>query len=87
MEGSSDQQTALSLHELLFDISDTLCAKYAGLDPFRIRQQRSGEVFKILFSILEKSRREKGLKPGEMTYIDGQGRTHIRRQSTDDNFF
>lgn len=89
MEGGGDDKSksAQTLHEILFDISDTLSSKYPSLDPFKVRKEKTGVVFNVLFGILEKSRREKGLHPGDTTYVDAKGRTHIRRQSTNDNFF
>ena len=75
------------MNDMLFDISETLCERYHGMTPFMVRKERCGEVFKVLFAILEKNRREKGIRKTDTIYTDTQGRTHIRRESTDDNFW
>lgn len=79
------------MNEMLFDIVENLCIRYSCLHPFEVRRQRAGEVFRILFLILDKADREKrkklGLKKGDTTYVDNKGRTHIRRESTDDSFW
>ena len=85
--GQSDPSSPATLTDMFFEISETLCTRYPALDPFRVRHQKSGEVFKILFQILEKTRKEKGIKKGDTIYTDSQGRKHIRRKAQNDDWF
>ena len=68
-------------------MTENLCQRYTSLTPFQVRREKAGEVFLLIRRINEKNARVKGIRSDDTTYVDSQGRTHIRRKALNDDWW
>lgn len=61
--------------------------RYHGLNPFQVRKEKVGEVFKLVMRINTRNAREKGYQAHDKVYTDKRGNVHIRRQAKNDNWY
>lgn len=87
MTEGGGNSTALTLYELFFDMTDSLCQRYPGITPLNIRREKVGEVFLLINRINKRERRKKGIGENEQVQKDSKGRIHIRRKATNDNWY
>ena len=45
------------MHKLIFEMEITFCERFPGLDPFKIRQQRARDFFRIAANLTEYDRK------------------------------
>ena len=91
MRGGSGNAAALTVYQLLFDLTDNLCQRYAALTPFSVRKERVGEVLLLVRRVNDRAARDNGAAadgvPRGNIRRDAKGNIHIRRHATDDMIF
>lgn len=58
----------MTLHQALFEMTNTLCKVYPALTPFAVRKERAKDVFALLRRIMTQPKTEGRQK------VDAQGR-------------